>query len=94
MSREERITIIPGVPRVGPRGEERERKALALSLSCTLPASREQVDGLTVVVDSDVGLTGTVLGLQLQRAIATLGRDGERAPTDLDGLTWAAPAGA
>jgi hypothetical protein len=63
---------------------------LILSLTGTSFASRKQVDGLMVVADREVRLADAVRGLKLQRVVAALSRDGERAPTHLDGLTMLA----
>src|SRR5229473_2468898 len=75
-----------GEPHARPRGEERRLKTTVCTLTCALRASREEVDGLTVVTDGEVGLTGAVSGLELQRSIAELVRNRQRTPADRDGL--------
>ena len=55
-------------------------------LPCGLGAPRKEVKGLREVADGEVRLAGAVLGLALELSIATLGRDREGAPSDLDGL--------
>ena len=59
---------------------------MAAALTRTLLTSRKEVEGLAEVADGEIGLTGAVLALELELAIATRGRDREGAPSDLDGL--------
>src|SRR5216684_3616872 len=75
-----------GEPHARPRGEERRLKTTVCPLTCALRASRKEVDGLTVVTDGEVGLTGSVSSLELQRSIAKLVRNRQRTPADRDGL--------
>src|SRR6266436_2957197 len=64
-----------GEPRVRPGGKEPEWRALILSLTGTSFASREQVDGLTVIADREGRLADAVCGLKLHHVVAALGRD-------------------
>jgi hypothetical protein len=71
---------------VRPRGQEQEAKALVLSPVRRLRASQKQFSGFSVVSDGEVRLSGAVLSLELECAIASLGCDRQGAPTHLDGL--------
>src|SRR6185436_10516605 len=52
-----------------------------------LRAPRQQVKRALIVGDGKVGLPCAVLRLDLQFSVTALGRDGQRALSDLDGLT-------
>lgn len=75
-----------GEPRARSRGEKGGWKTTVRTLTCALRASRKEVDGLAVVTDGEVCLTGAVSGLELQRSIAKLVRNRQSTPADLHGL--------
>jgi hypothetical protein len=60
------------------------------TLTGTSQAARQQLYGLSVVAQREVRLGRAIRGFELERVIAALGRDGDRAPAHLDRLTMLA----
>src|SRR5215471_17426597 len=77
-----------GEPAVSPRGEEDGR--LGRLVSAPLHAPRKQFESLAEISDGKVRLAGPIPRLELELAIAGVGRDRHGSLPDLDGLSMLA----